>query len=381
MIRQDDRWQVSLRTLVAVFLLTIGGHGAALAAGSPVAKCVNTEQKAAGKAVDGKLKCHGAQFKNGAVDAACLDAKDDKLVDSFLGAEAKGGCAVTGNSSVTAVSIDTAVEGLVDALPGQTSCDVTSCDACYGCVAGSGGWCEAAVVACFNDTNCVTLNNCYGTCGTDEACLRACEATYPNGLPIYNAAYDCWLSSCPSTCTGEKRQVTDGDKCALSKRKAASKLLAGKVKCWAAAHNEDTVIDPGCSAKAEAKFTDSFSKAEATGACGTNKGAAEVRQIVDQLVWDLQTRVPMVAGSYISCTGLSCEDCLACSYGPGGPCEAQVDACYADTDCAAATACINACSTPQCVQNCQFAHPGTFSQAVSAYSCVLNSCTSVCVVP
>src|SRR5262249_15368781 len=61
----------------------------------------------------------------------------------------------------------------------------------------------------------------------------------------------------------------DGRKCASSKLGAAGKKVSGKLNCNAKAAGKGEAVDTTCLGKAEDKFMNSFTKAEAKGGCAT----------------------------------------------------------------------------------------------------------------
>src|ERR1051325_3061527 len=72
--------------------------------------------------------------------------------------------------------------------------------------------------------------------------------------------------------------------CASSKRKAAGKKTASKLKCWAKAAKLHMAADSTCLMKAELKFSSSFAKADAKGGCFASNDATTVEGIVDGCV-------------------------------------------------------------------------------------------------
>ena len=129
-----------VHVLVAGILLA----GAANAASTDTAKCAAAKQLAAGKKTLRKIKCYStAVKKEGAVnfvDPECLAKVEEKFQAAIAKAEAKGGCAVTGDAG----SLETLVNGCVQdvllatptepCLPGGAVCLIGGCCPGLSCV-------------------------------------------------------------------------------------------------------------------------------------------------------------------------------------------------------------------------------------------------------
>jgi len=60
---------------------------------SPAQRCALAKNKATGKQIAAKLKCHAKAILTGlAVDAACLMKAEERFLGAIASAEAKGGC-------------------------------------------------------------------------------------------------------------------------------------------------------------------------------------------------------------------------------------------------------------------------------------------------
>jgi hypothetical protein len=82
-------------------------------AADPGATCAAAKRKAAGKKVDGKLKCVAkATMKGMPVDALCLSKVETKFATAFAKAEAKGGCLTSGDAGAIEASVDACVATL-----------------------------------------------------------------------------------------------------------------------------------------------------------------------------------------------------------------------------------------------------------------------------
>ena len=102
-------------SVLAMVLLT--GH-AATARATPGEKCSAAKVKAAAKKAKAQLFCHAkATLKATAVDQACLSKADANFLKAFQKAEAKGGCATTGDAAAIESTVDTFVSAIAAALP------------------------------------------------------------------------------------------------------------------------------------------------------------------------------------------------------------------------------------------------------------------------
>ena len=79
-------------------------------------------------------------------------------------------------------------------------------------------------------------------------------------------------------------------KCAVAKQKAAGKKFAARLKCYSTAVSKTLPVDPECLTKADTKFSDAFTKAEAAGGCVVN-GDAPLQELA------IDSAVTRIAGS------------------------------------------------------------------------------------
>ncbi len=150
--------------------------------------------------------------------------------------------------------------------------------------------------------------------------------------------------------------VSQTEKCAVNKRKAAGKKVRAKMACVATAKAEGTTVDPGCLAKAEAKFNGAMAKA---GACLGNPAAVEsqVDDCVAILVGDVpgDGQCPSRSAKAVG-TAAKCEiDCGAKEItkpGSFGACHANCDA-RLDAALAKAGACGQSATTQTDVDECR----------------------------
>jgi hypothetical protein len=102
-------------TLIALVLLT-------LAAGTASAGCPALKLRETGKATTRRLDCHRRAALLGVpVDATCLDKARARLAATFADAEARGGCAVTGDATGVLDRIDDLVDVARAAAPAASS--------------------------------------------------------------------------------------------------------------------------------------------------------------------------------------------------------------------------------------------------------------------
>lgn len=105
-----------LAALVLVAFVAVAAS-VAQAGPTPAQKCTGAKIKAASKKAAARLKCHEkATLKDVEVDQTCLQRAVDKFTDAFAKAEAKGGCAITGDTNSIEALVDTFVDDVVDAL-------------------------------------------------------------------------------------------------------------------------------------------------------------------------------------------------------------------------------------------------------------------------
>jgi hypothetical protein len=186
------RTPLAVAFLIAVFA-SLGG--AAHAKPTPAGKCAAIKRTAVGQEVAVKLHCTAAAaLQNGTADALCLAKAESKFAKTFAKAEAKHGCATTGDMTALEEQVDAFVNEVVGALqsagtpttttvtstttstttPGPTCGDGTcdspetdvSCAADCGCAAiGCGG--HQAPGSCYCDAGCLINGDC---------CSDACSA-------------------------------------------------------------------------------------------------------------------------------------------------------------------------------------------------------------
>lgn len=101
---------------------------------------------------------------------------------------------------------------------------------------------------------------------------------------------------------GNAAKPTPGQKCAVSKLKAAFKKTAAKGACYEKAVTANVAVEPACLMKADEKFSAAFQKAEAKGGCATTGDAATIEGLIDTFVLDVATALPAVPTTSTSTT-------------------------------------------------------------------------------
>ena len=185
--RAAVRHMLRLGQAMTVLTVLAVSPGLVHAGATPAQKCAAAKNKAAAKKIVSKLKCYRkADVTGTAVDPSCLLAAETKFDEAVMKAEAKGGCAVTGDGSTIEDAADTCVNN-VTALtspppppPAITCCAFTYpaaycayADAlsCGGTAGPAGSVCDAATGTC------VTTTPTPGDC---------CD-----GLPVYPGLSGC----------------------------------------------------------------------------------------------------------------------------------------------------------------------------------------------
>ena len=181
-------------TMIAIAGMVL--HAAASqAAGDPGAVCAAAKQKATGKKAAAKLNCHAkATSTNSTVDQACLDKADEKFMKAIAKAEAKGGCAITGDAASLESMVDSFVDSVVTVTPASTTTTTT-----IPCGAIVGGFCWFKAANATNcDTTCAAAGRVYsdatrdyaGSNGTDANCGAVAAALGPVAIGPQAAGSD-----------------------------------------------------------------------------------------------------------------------------------------------------------------------------------------------
>ncbi|MBI3768469.1 MAG: hypothetical protein HY271_08230 [Deltaproteobacteria bacterium] len=92
--------------------------------------------------------------------------------------------------------------------------------------------------------------------------------------------------------------------CAIAKITAAGKLIAGTLKCQAAAIRDGTPVDPACLLGAETKFAYSFGAAERSDTCAVTGDTSEIDSRIAAFVADILSALadtPPVVGRAAAC--------------------------------------------------------------------------------
>ncbi len=78
-----------------------------------------------------------------------------------------------------------------------------TCDDCF--LDAQNNACSGASDACFNNQDCVDLNQCFGGCNGNQTCLQNCVDAHPTGWSLYSALIDCGCNACATECADECR--------------------------------------------------------------------------------------------------------------------------------------------------------------------------------
>jgi MYXO-CTERM domain-containing protein len=79
-----------------------------------------------------------------------------------------------------------------------------TCDQCTQSATSGQGACSSQVNACFNNSECSALLDCFNNCGNNQSCLQGCVNQYPNGYNMYVGIFDCVCdTACPVECGNE----------------------------------------------------------------------------------------------------------------------------------------------------------------------------------
>jgi hypothetical protein len=165
--------------------------GQVSAGGTPDEKCAAAKNKAASKKIAAKLKCWEKALGSGAAtaDSGCLTAAEQKFTQAIQKAEAKGGCAVTGDGATIEAAVNTCVANIVALTPtgggggtttttgGPTTTTTTTTLLGPCCSQGSG---SATLCQYGNPGDCITAGGTPGAAGTSCDGNGTCVAS-PSG--------------------------------------------------------------------------------------------------------------------------------------------------------------------------------------------------------
>jgi hypothetical protein len=76
-------------------------------------------------------------------------------------------------------------------------CAGETIDPCFGCTLRE---CERTEIACDSDVSCWLLAFCIGDCGSDGACVQACNEQYPDGVALFEQHAVCAVDRCADVC-------------------------------------------------------------------------------------------------------------------------------------------------------------------------------------
>ena len=110
----------------------VDGIGTALAVGTPN-RCQSAKIAAAGTKAKCLLGLQAKAAKGVPLDPARVQACKDKLGTAVTTAEARGGCATTGDAAAIESDVDAFVDGIVAAEPSIATCAIAACPAPVAC--------------------------------------------------------------------------------------------------------------------------------------------------------------------------------------------------------------------------------------------------------
>jgi hypothetical protein len=149
---------------------------------TPARKCAAAKLKAAGLTASGLLGCHASAAKRGsAVDRACESKALGQLTSAFTRAEAKGGCASTGDAGDVTATVDAFVGDVASALADGGTADGRRCAAVKLKAAGKK---TSTKLACH--ARAVTK-----VAVVDPICLGKAEAKFTSAFAGADARYAC----------------------------------------------------------------------------------------------------------------------------------------------------------------------------------------------
>jgi hypothetical protein len=93
----------------------------------PGTRCAASKVRATRMKIAAKLACHErALTRSGSVDQACLAKAEAAFARAFARAEARGGCATTGDVGAMEAKVDSFIADVVSELPATTSTTTTT---------------------------------------------------------------------------------------------------------------------------------------------------------------------------------------------------------------------------------------------------------------
>jgi hypothetical protein len=123
-----------------------------------------------------------------------------------------------------------------------------------------------------------------------------------------------------------------GARCAGVKMKAAARKSSAKLKCHARATARGLPVDQACLDKAEAKFSSSWQRIEATASCRTTDDEANIENQVDAFVSNVARQLAPCGRGIGGVCGGTCPSGLNCfEIGVGCFGEAEPCRCYGST--------------------------------------------------
>jgi hypothetical protein len=241
--------RTALLALVASTVLLVVGAGVIHAGATPAEKCAAAKNKAAVKKIGAKAKCWQKAFLSGAAtaDSGCLSAAEMKFSTAISKAEAKGGCAVTGDANTIESAADTCVSSIVALTPtipcggslcnGQCLCGCPVGDDCTTC-AGAGYVCPSGTtcenVPDFGATQCVVPPAQCTAAVAAAAPPPACGGGSPSGCCYCGVTVEGGPVCVPpgsSACPGAPACPGGQDECTASSQCPTGSVCGHAINC------------------------------------------------------------------------------------------------------------------------------------------------------
>jgi hypothetical protein len=100
------------------------------------------------------------------------------------------------------------------------------CDGCFEAATTGNGACISSVNACFGNSACSALVDCFNNCST-QTCINQCAQTHSGGVSLYNAIFDCVCdTACMTECENDSMCTSPDPPPATSSSVAQSSVAA-----------------------------------------------------------------------------------------------------------------------------------------------------------
>jgi hypothetical protein len=274
--------------------------------------------------------------------------------------------------------------------PPDPPCDEGDCGAC-----GSSDcayfWCAPEVEGCFNSSACQTYQTCETNCGSDPACLKACETNNPAGATLFydllNCLY-CDTNTCSSDCTDYCPMEPPPD----SPCDQGDCGTCGSSECayfWCGAELDACLNTPACLSYESCEVGCNGDPTCIQGCQASYPaGATLYYGLLNCLYCDTTTcSVDCAAFCPIGPPSGSCDvgDCNTCinSSCAAAACAAEMQTCSNNADCVSLGNCLAGCSNQGCSNQCENNNSGgqaDYDAMMACLTCRPSSCAGDCAV-